>query len=102
ALLRSRLDLPLTLAPKPAPELLPTGIQALDQLTGGGVPRGAMTEIAGEASSGRTSVLLSLLAQATSRNEYCALVDAHDTFDPASAAAAGADLARLLWIRCGG
>jgi hypothetical protein len=72
----------------------------VDELTGG-VPRGGLTEIFGRASSGRTSLLLSLMAQMTSREEVCAFVDASDAFDPQSAAAAGVDLNRLLWIRCG-
>jgi hypothetical protein len=58
------------------------------------VPRGAIT--------GRTSLLLSILAAATAHEEFCALVDANDTLDPASAAAAGINLKRLLWVRCGG
>jgi hypothetical protein len=41
------------------------------------------------------------LAEATRRQELFALVDATDSFDPHSAAAAGVDLERLLWIRCG-
>ena len=44
--------------------------------------------------------MLAALAEATQREEVCALVDASDSFDPASAAAAGVDLARLLWVRC--
>src|SRR6185312_15580002 len=32
---------------------------------------------------------------------FCALVDAKDSFDPASAEAVGVDLSRLLWVRCG-
>lgn len=92
----------LTVREKPAPEVFPTGIAALDVLTGmGGLPRSALTEICGPASSGRTSVLLSLLAQATARQEACALIDASDAFHPESAAAAGVDLGRLLWVRCG-
>jgi energy-coupling factor transporter ATP-binding protein EcfA2 len=76
-----------------------TGIAALDQLSGG-IPRGALTEICGPASSGRTSVLLSLMARMTQANEVCALVDASDSFDPHSAAAAGVELKRVLWVRC--
>jgi hypothetical protein len=49
---------------------------------------------------GKTSVLVSVLAQA-SHEHYCALVDASDAFDPATAQAAGTDLSRLLWVRCG-
>jgi recombination protein RecA len=84
---------------RPSPEMVSTGIPAIDALTGG-LPRGALTEIVGPASSGRTSLLLSLLAQATARQEACALVDASDAFDPESAVAAGIDLKRLLWVRC--
>lgn len=99
--LAHRVPSALTVPPRPAPEVFPTGIAALDALTGlGGLPRSALTEICGPASSGRTSVLLSLLAQATARQEACALIDASDAFHPESAQAAGVDLARLLWVRC--
>src|SRR4029077_1796850 len=80
---------------KPAQEPLPSGFAGI------GLPRGAVSEVHGPQSSGRTTLLLSALAQATQR-EVCALVDVDDTFDPASAAAAGVALERLLWIRCGG
>jgi hypothetical protein len=80
--------------------MVSSGIPQLDALTGG-FPRGCLTEICGPASSGRTSVLLLALARATQRGEVCALVDASDAFDPASAAAAGMELSRLLWVRCG-
>jgi hypothetical protein len=46
-------------------------------------------------------LLLAALAAATRRGEYCAVVDASDALDPQSAAAAGVDLERLLWVRCG-
>jgi len=84
----------------PAPEMVSSGIPQLDLLTGG-IPRGCLTEIRGLASSGRTSVVLFALACATQRGEVCALVDTGDTFDPASAAAAGMEMSRLLWVRCG-
>lgn len=100
--LAHRVPSALTVREKPAPEVFSTGIAALDTLTGmGGLPRSALTEICGPPSSGRTSVLLSLLAQATARQEACALIDASDAFHPESAQAAGVDLARLLWVRCG-
>jgi len=86
--------------PRPAPLTVPTGVLRLDELTGG-IPRGALTEVFGSASSGRTSLLLSLLAHATQRGEACALIDAGDSFDPQSAQAAGVDLKRVLWVRCG-
>src|SRR5579862_8873676 len=84
---------------RPAPEMVSSGIHALDALTGG-LPRGCLTEICGPASSGRTSLLLAALAAATRRGEFCAIIDASDTLDPHSAAAAGVDLDRLLWVRC--
>jgi hypothetical protein len=89
----SRLDV------RPVPEMVSSGISQLDLLAGG-FPRGCLTEICGVTSSGRTSVLLFALARATERGEVCALVDASDAFDPASAAAAGMELSRMLWVRC--
>ena len=88
------------LAIRPAPEMVPSGIAALDILTGG-LPRGCITEICGPVSSGRTSVLLAALSAATRRGECCALIDATDALDPHSATAAAVDLDHLLWVRCG-
>ena len=85
---------------RPLPEMVSSGVPELDRLTGG-LPRGCLSEICGPASSGRSSVLLATLAAATKRQEVCALVDASDSFDPVSAAAAGIDFERLLWVRCG-
>ena len=65
----------------------------------GEIPRGALTEIAGP---GRTSLLYSLLAGMTARQEFCALLDAENSFDPGSAEAAGVKLSQILWVRCGG
>jgi recombination protein RecA len=99
--LRDRWPSPFTFRPRQAPETVSSGFVAVDSLTpAGGLPRGALTEIFGPDSSGRTSLLLSLLAQMTARQEACALVDATDAFDPLSAQAAGVDLGRLLWVRC--
>ena len=86
---------------KAAPETLSTGIAEVDALTGG-IPRGAITEIFGPRSSGRTSLLYSALAYATAQNEICALVDTNDVFAPSAAAAAAVDFERLLWVRCAG
>jgi recombination protein RecA len=81
---------------------IPTGIAAVDTVVQG-VPLHALTEICGSnlASSGKTSVLTSLLVQA-SQEHFCVLVDATDSFDPRSAQTAGVNLKHLLWIRCGG
>ena len=88
------------LAVRPAPEMVSSGIAAMDALTGG-LPRGCLTEICGPACSGRTTLLLAALAAATRRGECCVLVDASDALDPQSAAAAGVEWDRLLWVRCG-
>jgi recombination protein RecA len=85
-----------------AVEVQPSGVSELDALLSGGFPRGSLVELCGDASSGRTSLAFSLLAQATERQEACAFVDVSDSLDPLSLAAAGVELSRLLWIRCGG
>ena len=63
--------------------------------------RGEITEIVGGLSSGRTSHLLACLGEVVGRGETAALVDTEEIFDPGSAASAGIDLRRLLWVRCG-
>jgi len=78
---------------------LPTGMAAVDACLRNGVPRGQLSELAGPCSSGRTTVLLQLMAAATRRGELAAFVDTFDRLDVASAEAAGVDLTRLLWIR---
>ncbi len=105
ALLRTRkLDRTLTTA-RPFPEVADeaavaaTGIASLDQLLGGGVPRGQVSEVIGARSSGRTSLLTAMLAAALSRGELAALIDPLDMFDPVSAASAGVPVERLLWVR---
>src|SRR5882757_7842012 len=82
-------------------ELQSSGVTELDAVLGGGFPRGSLVELCGDGSSGRTSLAFSLLAQATERQEACAFIDVSDSLDPLSLAAAGVDLSRLLWVRCG-
>lgn len=64
--------------------------------------RGAVSELSGGKSSGKTGLTLSLLAQLTASGEICAVVDGTGGFDPSTAAQAGVELANLLWVRCGG
>jgi GTPase SAR1 family protein len=66
------------------------------------LPQGAISEVFGAVSVGKTLLLHRLLATASDRNEFCALVDSQDAFDPLSAALSGVDLRRLLWIRAHG
>jgi len=79
--------------------VVPVDVVAIDRCLQGGVPRGHLSEIAGPSSSGRTTLLLQLMSAATQRGEIVALVDTLDRLDVASAAAAGIDLDRLLWVR---
>jgi len=79
------------------PTTLPTTIEPLDALLGGGLARGKMTELAGRGT--RFSIVMATLAAATSIGEAAALIDAGDSFDPQLAEAAGVDLQRLLWVR---
>lgn len=65
-------------------------------------PTGQLSEIVGPWSSGASSLLLALMARVTASGGQAALVDGADSFDPASAGAAGADLEKLLWVKCGG
>ena len=101
AQIESRLPGALTVYERSVPEVFPTGIDSLDQQIRG-VPQGALTQIYAppNLSSGKTALLVSLMAQLTRHEQFCALVDASDCFDPASAEAAGVNLARVLWVRC--
>src|SRR4030081_275901 len=91
SLLRARqLDRTLTTAlppidPQDEYALAPSSITALDASLGGGVPRGALAELGGLRSWGRTSLQLQMLAAATARGELVAMVDALDMLDVASA-----------------
>ena len=91
----------LTIYERSTLEVFPTGITEIDRVVGG-IPRGALTQICAppSVSSGRTTLLLSLLAQITGQEQFCALVDTCDSFDPESANAMGVGLPRLLWVRC--
>jgi hypothetical protein len=78
---------------------VPTGLAVLDARLYGGLPRGQLSEVVGPRSSGRTTLVLQMMAAATARGEIVALVDPLDRLDVGSAAAAGLDLDRLLWVR---
>ncbi len=100
--LRGRVGIARQHLPKSAPaadDLLPTAQPLLDRLLAGGLARGTLTELVGRSSSGRFSVVLGLLAAATSAGEAAALIDLGDSLDPRSAAASGVELPRLLWLR---
>jgi hypothetical protein len=104
ALRNRKLDRTLTTALAPLDRvdpsaLVPMYVAPLDACLHGGLPRGHLSELVGARSSGRMTLLLQMMAAATSRGEIVALIDTLDRLDVASAAAAGIDLSRLLWVR---
>lgn len=99
--LAERIPSALTPAPKVRNAVTATGIEALDELLQGGLPQGVVSEIVGPECSGRTSIALSFLARVTQAGRVCAWIDVSNTLDPVSAASAGVNLNRMLWVRCG-
>jgi hypothetical protein len=97
--LAQRVPAAFTLKIKQAPELFSTGLPEVDAMLGGGIPRNSITEVSGAASTGKTSFALSILASITQLGNACAWVDVNDALSPESAAAAGVELRRLLWLR---
>jgi hypothetical protein len=77
---------------------LTCGIAPIDRLIGGGIVRGRISEIIGNPGAGKTSLAAAFAASITARGEVAAWIDAGGGFDPASIAAAGVDLARMLWV----
>jgi hypothetical protein len=101
AALARKIPSALTPAQKVIRPVVPIGVAEVDALLEGGLPVGAITEMVGTESSGRTSLALSFLAGIARAGSVCAWIDVLNTLDPESAAAAGVDLSRLLWVRCG-
>jgi len=104
ALRNRKLDRTLTTALAPLERvdpsaLMPMDVAVLDACLRGGLPRGQLSELAGARSSGRMTLLLQMMAAATTRGEIVALVDTLDCLDVASAESAGVTLSRLLWVR---
>ncbi len=98
--LERRFPAALSPPPRSVHETASTGIPQIDSLLNGGLPIGAISEITGPVSSGRTSLALAFLAARTREDRVCAWVDANDSFDSESAAANGVALRQLLWVRC--
>ena len=74
-----------------------TGFDALDTALGiGGIPRGRITECIGSYTSGKTTVVLKTMAQATSVGDAVAFIDLERTFNPDYAQRAGVNLSRVV------
>jgi recombination protein RecA len=101
AALAARVPSALSVAPRTVRPVVSTGIEAVDAVLEGGLPVGAITEIVGQECSGRTSLTLSFLARLTQAGKVCAWIDVTNALQPESAAAAGVELSRMLWVRCG-
>lgn len=99
-------------------DVIPTGSLALDIALGvGGVPRGRITEIVGEESTGKSSLCQHIVANAQKMGGRCAYIDMEHALDPAYAAKCGVDVNKLhlsqpdtgeealgiaeIWIRSG-
>ena len=82
-----------------ARRIWPTGCKPVDDLLGGGLPKGALTEITSAArSSGSASLLRLMLRQAAGERQIAAVVDGADSLDVTGMEEAV--LSRLLWVRC--
>ena len=78
-------------------EAISTGSIGIDIALGiGGMPRGRIVEIYGPESSGKTTLALSVIAQAQKKGGTCAFIDAEHALDPAYAKKIGVDLESLL------
>jgi recombination protein RecA len=78
-------------------EAIPTGSLALDLALGiGGVPRGRMVEIFGPESSGKTTLVYHVIAEAQAKGGVCVFIDTEHAMDPVYARAIGVDTDELL------
>ena len=83
--------------PKVEADVIPTGAIALDMALGiGGIPRGRITEIYGQESSGKTTLAYHIVAEAQKKGGTAAFVDAEHAVDPAYAKSLGVDIDSLL------
>jgi recombination protein RecA len=78
-------------------EAIPTGALSLDLALGvGGVPRGRIVEVFGPESSGKTTLIYHIIAEAQAKGGICAFVDAEHAIDPIYARRIGVDTDELL------
>lgn len=78
-------------------EAISTGSLGIDIALGiGGLPKGRIVEIYGPESSGKTTLALSVIAQAQKKGGTCAFVDAEHALDPSYAKKIGVDINNLL------
>jgi hypothetical protein len=86
-------------APKPVGTHLITGLAFFDQSVGGGLPKGAITELITPPRSAGSASLVHAFIHGAYRDKYfVALIDGRDSFDPC--ALGNSILRQLLWVRC--
>ena len=94
-LLAERFPQPFT----PQPPRLVTGLPAIDEAIGGGLPKSSITELSSPQVSAGTALLVYNLLEGARRDGYfLALVDGRDSFDPQPLG--DQRLRNLLWVRC--
>ena len=77
--------------------VIPTGALSIDLALGvGGVPRGRIIEIFGPESSGKTTLVYEIIAQAQKMGGICAFIDTEHALDPIYARTIGVDIDELL------
>jgi hypothetical protein len=76
-----------------------SGLSLLDERIGGGLPRGAITELISPQRSAGSALLIHALIQSACRGNYLmALIDGRDSFDPCGLD--NVSLRHLLWVQC--
>lgn len=94
-LLAERFPQPFT----PTASHLSTGLPAVDEAIGGGLPKNVITELSSPKMSAGSALLVYALLQSAWRDGYfLALVDGRDSFDPQPLG--NRRLRNLLWVRC--
>lgn len=84
-------------APGLRPEVISTGIFAVDRVLGvGGFPRGRIVEVVGNTASGKTTLCLQLIAAAQAQGHECAFIDAEHALDEVWATSRGVDMDNLV------
>jgi hypothetical protein len=86
-------------APKSVETRLITGLAFFDQSVGGGLPKGAITELITPRRSAGSASLIHVFIHGAYRDKYfVALIDGRDSFDPCTLG--NSILGQLLWVRC--
>src|SRR6266536_2528457 len=97
--LRNLLAIRFPQAPMPLGPRLVTGLAFFDQPVGGGLPKGAITElISPRRSAGSASLVHGFIRSAYCDKYFVVLIDGRDSFDPC--ALPNSILRQLLWVRC--